>query len=177
MSRPVSLDVIPGPRAPKQPETFLDPFEIESVQLAKGVSNFDCVVQQYFQLHIYNHFPLGDIITIEKLLNIKGHNGKSPCRSCNIKSVNNPDSHDKTYYPPLTHPAAELPATPETLQEAYDPFNLPLHKHTDWANITSQLESAQLVKQHDAIAMEALWSMVSKVCLPFVALDQSISNP
>jgi len=100
----ICVGVIPGPKGPKQLTTFLHPFENECALLAKGIKTFDCIEQDYFQLHAYNMVPLGDIIAIEKLLNIKGHNGKYPCCSCEIKAINNPESPDKTYYVPLNHP-------------------------------------------------------------------------
>ena len=96
------LSVIP--RGPKCPDTYLYPFENECAELSIGVKTFDCVRQSHFLLHGYNLIPHSDIIAIEKLLNVKGHNGKCPCQSCKIKAINNPDSPDKTYYVPLSHP-------------------------------------------------------------------------
>jgi len=78
ISRALCLGVIPGTL--KHPDTFLYPYETECVELAISVKTFDCVTQSHFPLHGYNLFPHGDIIAIEKLLNIKGHNnGKCPC--------------------------------------------------------------------------------------------------
>ena len=104
ISRGFCLGVIPGPKGPKCIDTYLHPFEAECAELAMGVKTFDCVSQSHFLLHAYNLFPHGDIIAIEKLLNVKGHNGKCPCRSCKIKAINNSNSPDKTYYAPLSHP-------------------------------------------------------------------------
>ena len=136
--------VIPGPKAPKQPITFLHPFENECALLVIGVKFFDCIKWDYFQLHAYNIFPLGDIIAIEKLLNIKGHNGKSPCRSCEIKAIHNPNSSDKTYYVPLTHP--------QKLQ-AWIPTELLLRTHASWVKVTMQISQAKLKKDREAIAI------------------------
>jgi hypothetical protein len=65
----------------------LSPFEDECALLAKGVPTYHCVQEAVFALHAYNLFPHGDIVAIEKLLNIKGHNGFSPCRLCEIQGV------------------------------------------------------------------------------------------
>ena len=130
ISRPMCAGVIPGPKAPKRPITFLHPFENECILLVKGVKTFDCIEWDYFQLHAYNIFPLSDIVVIEKLLNIKGHNGKSPCQSCEIKAIHNPNSLDKTYYVPLTHP--------QKLQ-VWKPTELPLRTHASWAKVTMQI--------------------------------------
>jgi hypothetical protein len=144
ISRNICAGVIPSPKAPKRLITFLHPFENECALLAKGVKTFDCVERNYFQLHAYNIFPLGDIIAIEKLLNIKGHNGKSPCRSCEIKAINNPNSPDKTYYVPLTHPQR---------LRVWKPTELPLRTHASWAKVTEEISQTKLKKDRDAIAM------------------------
>jgi len=148
ISRALCLGVIPG--TPKRPDTFLYPYETECIELAVGVKTFNCVTQSHFSLHGYNLFPHGDIIAIEKLLNIKGHNGKCPCRSCKIKAINNPDSTDKTYYVPLSHPRKR--GDRQTLSK--DPLNLPLRVHSDWADATVRLANATLVKDQKALAME-----------------------
>ena len=129
--------MIPGPKSPKRPATFYHPFENECALLAVGVQTFDCVEQEYFQLHAYNIFPLGDIVAIEKVLNIKGHNGKSPCRSCEIKAINNPNSPNKTYYVPLKHPGKI---------RAWKPKELPLRTHMSWADVTAKISQANLKK-------------------------------
>ena len=79
LARLICLGVIPGPKPPKRFNTFLYPFEDECVQLAEGVQTFDCIAKQYFLLRAYNIFPIGDMLAVEKFLNIKGHNGKTPC--------------------------------------------------------------------------------------------------
>jgi len=150
ISRALCLGVIPG--TPKCPDTFLYPFETERVELAIGVKTFDCVTQSHFPLHGYNLFPHGDIIAIEKLLNIKGHNGKCPCRSCKIKAINNPDSSDKTYYVPLSHPRTRKRGDRQQL--SLDPLSLPLRAHGDWADATEQLSNATYIKDQKALAME-----------------------
>jgi hypothetical protein len=145
ISRLICIGVIPGPKPPKRPATFYHPFENECTLLAEGVKTFDCVEQEYFQLRAYNIFPLGDIVAIEKVLNIKGHNGKSPCRSCEIKAINNPDSPDKTYYVPLHHPGKI---------RAWEPKELPLRTHASWAHVTTKISQANLKKDREAIAMQ-----------------------
>src|SRR6266568_4787061 len=47
------LGVIPGPKGPKQLNTFLHEFENECVLLAKGVKTFNCIKREYFMLHAY----------------------------------------------------------------------------------------------------------------------------
>ena len=120
----MSLSMIPGPKGPKGPETFLHPFDAKCTELARGVHTLDCITGTHFPLHAYNLFLHGNIIAIEKLLNIKGHNGKCPCRSCEIAAVNNSDSREKTYYVPLS-----FPKQPGSIRCILDTLNLSLQTH------------------------------------------------
>jgi hypothetical protein len=151
ISRTICLGVIPGPKGPKRIDTYLHAFETECVELAKGVNTFNCVTRSHFLLHAYNLFPHGDMVAIEKFLNVKGHNGKCPCRSCKIKAVNNPDSPDKTYYTPLSHPRKQGERRP---LNSFDPLDLPLRAHKDWADATVQLANTHLIKDCKALAMK-----------------------
>ena len=147
LSHVICVGVIPGPKAPKQVRTFLYPLENECAKLARGIPTRDFVDNTTFDLHAYNIFTSGDIIAIEKFLNIKGHNGicPCPCRSCNMKAVNDQnDSGDKTYYIPLTHPGKS---------RRVDPRNLERRKHDDWAIITFQIRKATTKKGKNLIAM------------------------
>lgn len=127
LSRLICLGVIPGPQAPKELQSFLFPFEEECVLLAKGVKTFHAIKQQLFLLRAYHVFPHGDMIAVEKLLNIKGHNGITPCRGCKIKAIR---GLGKTYYVPLTSYDGK---------QLCDPCNLPLRVHSDWASATSEI--------------------------------------
>jgi hypothetical protein len=145
LSHLICLGVIPGPRSSKELDTFLEPFEDECVQLAYGVPTFDSLEQTIFSLHAFNILPHGDINTIEKLFNIKGHNGKVPCRSCEIQAVNNPDElADKTYYVPLTLPDGKIFRNPETIT---------LRKHSDWQQIFQKIQSVNTKAKKDQIAI------------------------
>jgi hypothetical protein len=142
LSHLICLGVIPGPKAPKELNTFLEAFEDECVQLAYGVPTFDSLEQTIFSLHAFNLFPQGDINAIEKFLDIKGHNGKVPCRSCKIQAVNNPDEFaDKTYYVPLTFPGGK----------AFR--NAPLRKHSDWQQIFQKIQHAVTKSKKEEIAV------------------------
>ena len=138
------LGIISGPHGPKLLHTYLAPFDDECAQLAHGVSTYDCMARNNFKLHAYNLFNQGDIISIEKCLGIKGHNGFSPCRSCEITGV-----YNKVYYYPLTQPAFEDEAL-----ESWDPKDLPLRHHEDWKEAIARISAAdQKGDKHD-IAME-----------------------
>src|SRR5438445_4016928 len=73
-NRLICLGVIPGPKGPKQLQTFLYPLENKCMELARGVPIQDLVEHITFNLHAYNIFVCGNIITIKKFLQITGHN-------------------------------------------------------------------------------------------------------
>jgi hypothetical protein len=100
------LGVIPGPNQPKDLDSFLTPFRQECLELAKGIPTFDALSQEYFHLHAYPLSVLGDMIFIEKILHLRGHNGFCPCRACLIQGILKPGG--TTYYVPLTDPVTNL---------------------------------------------------------------------
>ena len=117
----ICLGLIPGPSGPKDLQSFLVPFNAECAKLAHGVRTFDSVSLDSFYLRAYNLFGLGDMVAIAKMLGIKGHNGFSPCHSCEIKGVRDVSGGGTIYYVPLRHPdiAGEPP-------RSWDPESLPL---------------------------------------------------
>jgi hypothetical protein len=96
-------------------------------------------------------FPHGDMVAIEKLLNIKGHNEITPCRSCKIKAVNNPESDDKTYYVPLMQPGHK---------KTWEPHNLPIREHRDWAKATLEIANeSKKTKKNDVAKSHGIKGM------------------
>ncbi|KAG2338582.1 hypothetical protein BDR05DRAFT_1004029 [Suillus weaverae] len=145
----ICVGVIPGPHQPKDLASFLCPLDNEFVELADGVQTFDASDYTQFYLHAYNIFKNGDIIAIEKLMNLKGHNGYSPCCSCEIKGVRNITAHGTIYYTPLTTPHHERQTCP-----SMDPRNLPLHTHEDFIGILEQLDSCVTKRQRHLLSKE-----------------------
>jgi hypothetical protein len=110
----MSTGVIPGPHPPKDARSFLVPYDDECAAFV-GVRTFNAATRDFFMLRGYNIFEMGDIIAIEKSLNIKGHNSFCPCRSCEIKGTRNVAAKSSIYYVPLTWPDGR----------SWDPHNLP----------------------------------------------------
>ncbi|KAJ7466344.1 hypothetical protein FB451DRAFT_1137915 [Mycena latifolia] len=106
-------------------------------QLAIGVPTYNSLTRETFDLHAYNLFGHGDIIAIEKMMNIKGHNSLSPCRSCQIKGVRNASGGETIYFYPLSAPCDELeqPAS-------WDPRNLPLRTHEHFLDVIKKIQQA-----------------------------------
>jgi hypothetical protein len=140
--------VIPGPHGPKEPGSFLVPMDDECAQLAHGVRTFNAISRDSFILRAYNIFDLGDIVAIERLLGLKGHNRFSPCRSCEIKGVRDVTGKGKIYYVPLVKPRIQGQSL-----ESWDPYNLPMRKPEQWAKVLAKMEAAPNPAHANKIAM------------------------
>ena len=116
------------------------------MKLAYGIPTFDTKEKTQFVLHAYIIFKLGDIITIEKFLNIKGHNAIFPCRSCKIQAVR---GMGKIHYVPLTPPHGNS----EHIH--WDPNDLPLQHHKDFLGTCLQLDAAKTKTERARIAKES----------------------
>jgi hypothetical protein len=146
----ISLGNIPGPKAPVLLATFLHPLDDELAQLAIGVPTFHAVKKCLFDLRAYNLFGLGDIIAIEKLLNIKGHNEFSPCRECKILGTRNISGEGKVYYTPLTPPKDSS----SDMLRTWDPQALPHREHGDFQDAFDQIEAAARKVRKKKVAFE-----------------------
>jgi len=91
----IYLEIIPGPHQPTYMASFIVPFDNKCVTLATGLPTCDCVAKQNFTFHAYNIFT-GNIVAMEKMLGIKGHNGFSSCCSCDIKGCQDVTHGSKT---------------------------------------------------------------------------------
>ncbi|QRV77922.1 Transposase family tnp2 [Ceratobasidium sp. AG-Ba] len=144
------LGVIPGPNSPKELHTFLQPFIDELQELGQGVAAYDGERERPFCLRGYLLACFGDMPAVAKLMQMKGHNGKYPCRACNIVGIRTTRSKDpsklsSTHYTPLARPFAgdnEGPA-------AYDPLDLPLRTHVEIITDAAYVEAAKDDAQED----------------------------
>jgi hypothetical protein len=122
--------VIPGPRKPKDADSFAYPLVIELLEFLSGVATFDVEKNELFSLHAYLITAFGDIPAISMILRLKGHNGIFPCRICMIKGVRVPNTRNTTHYVPLyraNHPVVLTGDNAEVAVYASD--NLPLRTH------------------------------------------------
>ncbi|KAJ7224885.1 hypothetical protein C8J57DRAFT_1253129 [Mycena rebaudengoi] len=99
-----NYSIEPDIRTHRDSTIYLVPYDEECAQLARGVRTFNAETRDHFMLRAYNIFEMGDIIAIEKSLNIKGHNSFCPCRSCEIRGIRNKTGNEKLYYMPFTWP-------------------------------------------------------------------------
>ena len=145
----ICIGVIPGPHQPKDIASFICPLDNELAELADGIKTYDAFDHCDFYLHAYCIFKDGDIVAIEKLMNIKGHNGYSPCRSCEIKGVRMISAGGTNYYTPLT-----TPHQPRQTRISLDPLCLPLRTHDGFIQVLEDLDSSVTKSRRDFLSKE-----------------------
>lgn len=150
----ICAGLIPGPKQPKNIALFLAPLEEELVTLAgqNGVETYHCVNDAIFPLHAYSIIAMGDIVAIEKLMGLRGHNSFSPCQSCNIKGIRNEIDGIKVYYLPLKLPRGNQYGI--HLKGGRDPRNLIMRMHSDWAAVMENIDAAETKKRKTEISNE-----------------------
>ncbi|KAF8691635.1 Transposase family tnp2, partial [Rhizoctonia solani] len=109
----ICVGVIPGPKQCKDINSFLVPLLKELLDLEAGImlvqttkSNaISCdpnMPGSHFILRAFLITIIGNIPAISKLLCMKGHNAKSPCRMCYIQGTLCQLAQNSVYYVPLT---------------------------------------------------------------------------
>ncbi|RXW12405.1 hypothetical protein EST38_g13451 [Candolleomyces aberdarensis] len=128
------VGVIPGPKKPKDSDSFLYPLVQELLQLSIGVTTFDSQASALFKLRAYPILGFGDYPAISMIMQMKGHNGIFPCRMCLIEGLRVPNHRGTTHYVPLhrgQHPNVIDGTTRRGITQ-YDPANLPVRSHTQF---------------------------------------------
>nr|GAT47398.1 predicted protein [Mycena chlorophos] len=107
-----------------------------------------------FPLHAYLIATFGDIPAVSMLMRMKGHNGISPCRMCNIKALPVPNAAGNAHYVPLdrtSHPRVQ--ANPDLVSK-YDPQKLPLRTHREFMEQAQQVSAAPSAAAEERFAKE-----------------------
>jgi len=121
MGNIIDLGTIPGPKKPKDANSFLFPAVQELSQLEQGVVAFESLSDSLFVMRAYLIRVFGDIPTVSMLMRMKGHNGTSPCCMCKIVGIR--AVGEKTLYVPLDCQNLKCTSSEPT---HYDPAALPL---------------------------------------------------
>lgn len=173
VSNILALGVIPGPKKPQDFDSFLWPFLQELICLTHGVRSFSALEGTFFTLRAYLILVFGDIPAISMVMRMKGHNGVSPCRMCEIRGLRSPDQPGTTLYVPLdrsSHPDVQIDF-PEHVQK-YDPYNLPLRTHDRLLSQAAEVDAATTM-----VAANQLSKEYGIKGMPLLAHLQSLSFP
>jgi hypothetical protein len=136
----IPLGTMPGPKKPKDADSYLFPAVQELLELERGVVAFDSLSDSLFTMHAYLIRVFGDIPAISMIMRMKGHNGTCPCRMCNITGVHAPGT--KTLYVPLDRHCLYPDDAPADLVTQYNPANLPLRDHNEFMTQAREVQAA-----------------------------------
>jgi len=185
----IDLGTIPGPKKPKDFDSYMWPVFEEFMHLQHGVRAFDILTDEYFLLRAYLLLVFGDIPAMSMVMRMTGHNGFSPCRMCKITGVRIPNSRNTVYYVPLDrsmHPTVrELESESETdssvsgaesVSESaiavYDAADLPLRTEEEMMcqaievqRAVSKAEKDRLSKAYGIKGVSVL-SKLKSLCFP-----------
>jgi hypothetical protein len=138
LSNILPLAIIPGPKAPKDFNSFLRPFVDDCKQLALGEWALDATSNETFKLRAYPISCHGDMVAVKHLMNFKGPNGIFPCPVCRICGTRNL-SGVTTYYVPHTPPHDQ----PQTCDAYWDIQDDLLHSESDYRHTLSDINFLQ----------------------------------
>src|SRR5260221_10507999 len=136
----IPLSIIPGPKAPKDFNSFLHPFVDECKKLAAGIWAFNSHENKTFKLHVYPISVHSDMMAIKYIMNFKGPNVKSPCCTYHITGVCDTLQTWTPFYVPLTPPHNQHIGL-----ISYDPHNLPLHSNNTYRTQLMNIKNAHSV--------------------------------
>jgi hypothetical protein len=128
----ICIGVIPGPKKPKDFDSFLWLLVEELLKLSSGVQAFDVTTETMFALWAFLILVFGDMPTISMVMRMKGHNRIIPCRMCLIKSIRIPGSKGTTHYVLLDHSRHPDVRQSSSETKKYDSTNLPLRNHSQF---------------------------------------------
>ncbi|KAF8593312.1 hypothetical protein BDV93DRAFT_461471 [Ceratobasidium sp. AG-I] len=99
------------------------------------------------------------------MMKMKGHNGKSPCRACDITGIRIPDSDSTIHYVPLHRPI-------NSDQPSYNPLHLLRRTHSGFLAQAKEVELAPSAAQAERLSMQygikgrPLLSHLATIALP-----------
>ena len=148
----ICIGVIPGPKKPKDFDSFLWPLVEELLELMSGVRAFDITANAMFTLRAFLILVFGDMLAISMVMCMKGHNGIIPCRMCLIKAIRIPGAMGGTHYVPLDrskHP--DVRQNPAEIKK-YNSGLLPLRTHAEFLDHARQAQFAETTAEEERIA-------------------------
>ncbi|RDB22210.1 hypothetical protein Hypma_010657 [Hypsizygus marmoreus] len=148
----LAVGVIPGPKKPTDPDSFLWPLTVELLKLMKGVRAFDILGSHLFDLRAYLILMFGDMPAVALIMHMKGHNGITPCRMCMIHGLRVPGTRASTHYVPLDRSRHPIVRANPQLPKTYDPANLPLRSHEQFLAHANEVQSASTNVDADRLA-------------------------
>lgn len=143
----IPLMIVPGPRQPKDHNSFIVPFRDEMVMLGHGVSTYHCIKKEKFLLRAYLVTIIADMQGFKSNQYIKGPNAFSPCRACRLQGCRIPN-HTNYYYP-LRPPPGALTIDQDIQPPQWDPQMLPLRTDISYKMSWQYILAASTKKEQE----------------------------
>ncbi|CAE7227515.1 unnamed protein product, partial [Rhizoctonia solani] len=185
----ICVGVIPGPKQCKDINSFLVPLLDELLELERGVLSIQVSPNAntadfnpnapgiHFVLRAFLIILFGDIPAVSKLLNMKGHNAKTPCRMCYIQGTLCRLERNSVYYVPLTPPDAKEEVLPEDLTlRTHDSFLADYAAIESAPNTAAQKQLAQRFGLNARPIFSRLRSLDLSTCAPYDAMHLLFEN-
>ncbi|KIO17587.1 hypothetical protein M407DRAFT_84835 [Tulasnella calospora MUT 4182] len=132
----ICAGLIPGPRKPKEHDSFMYVVVEDLAKAALGTPAYDAHDDCMFTLRIYSPLKCGDIPAMASAYTGGKHHGaEHPCRACPIKGIRIMDSNNLSYYLPITRPLGYPP-------QPYTVATLPLRTHSDYIRQAKEVDEA-----------------------------------
>ncbi|CCO36838.1 hypothetical protein BN14_10984 [Rhizoctonia solani AG-1 IB] len=175
----IPLGVIPGPNQPKDFDLFLEPFVEEALEQACGIKAYDVTRRQKFTLRTHPIIISGDMQAIKHVSQMKGPNGKAPCRECETVGVYHHGC--RSYYIPLANPTDNPNAIPDERLDpnappntitTLDPENLPLRTTQRIAEQLEMMDNACTQREFNNLARDfgltghSILDRIPSICRP-----------
>ncbi|GET52716.1 transposase domain-containing protein [Rhizophagus irregularis DAOM 181602=DAOM 197198] len=132
--------IIPGPKAPKNFNSFMKPIVEELCLLNDGVECYDGATNENFLLKVMVLSWSGDTPGLSKLACLTGHNSYMACRYCDLRGIYN----NHVYYPTTPPPSIETYKT-------YNPSDLPKRTHRDYMIRIEQITTIPPSRTRDTL--------------------------
>lgn len=142
----ICVGLIPGPRKPKEHDSFMYVVAEDLAKAAIGTRAYDAVDRCMFTLRVYGPLKCGDMPAVASAYSGGKHPGaEHPCRICPIQGIRIVDTNNLSYYLPITRPP-EYPPLPYTIE------TLPNRSHTQYLEQAREIEQARTLTERKRLS-------------------------
>lgn len=135
-SNAICVGLIPGPRKPKEHDSFMYVVVEDLAKAAVGTPAYDAFEDEMFTLRVFCPLKCGDMPAMASAYTGGKHHGaQHPCRACPIEGIRILDSNNLSHYLPLIRP----PGYPE---QPYTLTSLPLRTHSEYLRQAKEVDEA-----------------------------------
>lgn len=163
----ICVGLIPGPRKPKEHDSFMYVVVEDLAKAALGTPAYDAYDDCMFTLRIFGPLKCGDIPAMASAYTGGKHHGaKHPCRACPIQGIRITGTNNLSHYLPLQRP-------PDYPPQPYSLATLPLRTHSEYLRQAKEVDDAptqterKRLSQLYGINHTPITAMIPGITFPF----------